>query len=78
MDRTIRVKFSHGVIEPLEKLEFSEGEEFTVIIPETPEKPIKKEVSIPIHPVKADVFLKHAGLVSVGGDAVAESGHYDE
>ena len=76
MGRTIRVKFSHGVIEPLEKLEFSE--EFTVIIPDTPEKPRKKEVSIPIHPVKADVFLKQAGLVSVGGDAVAESGHYDE
>ncbi len=42
MDRTIRVKFSHDVIEPLEKLEFSEGEEFTVIIPEAPEKPRKR------------------------------------
>jgi predicted DNA-binding antitoxin AbrB/MazE fold protein len=77
MDRTIRAKFSHGVIEPLEKLEFSEGEEFTVIIPKAPEKQKKKEVKAPIHPTEADVFLKHAGLVSVGGDAVAESRHYN-
>ena len=62
MVRTIRARFSHGVIEPLEKVEFSEGEEFTVIVPEAPEKPKKTEVKIPIHPVKADVFLKHAGL----------------
>lgn len=81
MARTIRARFSHGVIEPLEKVEFSEGEEFTVIVPEVsefPEKPKKKELKIPIHLVKADVFLKHAGLISVGGDAVEESGHYDE
>lgn len=31
MARTISVRFSHGVIKPLEKVEFSEGEEFTVI-----------------------------------------------
>jgi len=30
MARTIRVRFSHGVIKPLEKVEVSE-EEFTVI-----------------------------------------------
>lgn len=78
MSRTIRARFSHGVIEPLEKVEFLEGEEFTVIVPEVPEKPKKKELKIPIRLVKADVFLKHTGLISVGGDAVEESDHYDE
>jgi predicted DNA-binding antitoxin AbrB/MazE fold protein len=78
MDKTIRARFLNGVIEPLEKVTFSEGEEFTVIVPELPEKPKKKELKIPIHLVKADVFLKHAGLISVGGDAVEESDHYDE
>ena len=42
MGRTIRVRFSHGVIKPLEKVEFSEGEEFTVIIQEAPKKPKRK------------------------------------
>ncbi|HHT9137902.1 MAG TPA: antitoxin family protein [Candidatus Wunengus sp. YC60] len=42
MARTIKVRFSHGVIKPLEKVEFSEGEEFTVIIHETPKKPQRK------------------------------------
>ncbi|GAB62192.1 MAG: DUF104 domain-containing protein [Candidatus Jettenia sp.] len=42
MERTIRVRFSHGVIKPLEKVEFSEGEEFTVTIHEIHEKPKKK------------------------------------
>ena len=42
MARTIRVRFSHGVIKPLEKVEFSEGEEFTVIIHEAPKKPKRK------------------------------------
>lgn len=78
MARTIKARFSHGVIEPLEKVEFSEGEEFTVIVPDASEKPKKKEAEIPLYPIKADDFLKHAGLVSVGGDAVEESGHYDE
>ncbi|MEK7733048.1 MAG: antitoxin family protein [Planctomycetota bacterium] len=42
MARTIKARFSHGVIEPLEKVGFSEGEEFTVIVPEASEKPKKK------------------------------------
>lgn len=42
MARTIRARFSHGVIEPLENVEFSEGEEFTVIVPEASEKSKKK------------------------------------
>mgnify|MGYP001559322654 FL=1 len=42
MAKTIRVRFSHGVIKPLEKVEFSEGEEFNVTIHETPEKPKRK------------------------------------
>ncbi len=78
MSKTIRARFSRGVIEPLEKVEFSEGEEFTVVVPDTHEKPKKKETKILLHPIKADVFLKYAGMVSIGGDAVKESGHYDE
>ncbi len=78
MARTIRARFSHGVIEPLEKVEFLEGEEFTVIVPEVPEIPKKKELKTPIHLVKADVFLKHAGLISIGGNAVEDSDRYDE
>ncbi len=42
MARTIRARFSHGVIEPLEKVEFSEGEEFSVIIPAMSKKSKKK------------------------------------
>lgn len=42
MARTIRVRFSHGVIKPLEKVEFLEGEEFTVIIREAPKKTKRK------------------------------------
>lgn len=75
MARTIKARFSHGVIEPLEKVGFLEGEEFTVIVPEMPKKKASK---IPIHLVKADVFLKHAGLISIGGNAVEDSDRYDE
>jgi len=32
MGKTIRAKFSNGIIEPLEKLELTEGEEITVTI----------------------------------------------
>lgn len=78
MARTIRARFLHGVIEPLEKVEFLEGEEFTVIVPEVPEIPKKKESKKPVHLVKADVFLKHAGLISVGGNAVEDSDCYGE
>lgn len=42
MVRTISVRFSHGVIKPLEKVEFQEGEEFTVIIDETSKKSKRK------------------------------------
>lgn len=42
MSKTIRVRFSHGLIKPLEKVEFLEGEEFTVTIHEIHEKPKRK------------------------------------
>jgi len=42
MARTVRVRFSQGVIKPLEKVEFLEGEEFTVTIYEIHEKPKRK------------------------------------
>lgn len=35
MSKTIKAKFSNGVIEPLEKLDLEEGEEITVTITET-------------------------------------------
>ena len=38
MAKTIRARFSHGVIEPLEKIELPEGKEFTITIPEESEK----------------------------------------
>jgi len=34
MARTIRARFSHGVIEPLEKVEMPEGKEITITISE--------------------------------------------
>ena len=34
MSKTIRAKYSHGVIEPLEKVEFKEGEELFITITE--------------------------------------------
>jgi predicted DNA-binding antitoxin AbrB/MazE fold protein len=37
MGKTIRAKFSKGVIKPLEKLELEEGEEITVTILDLPE-----------------------------------------
>ena len=37
MSRTIRAKFSNGVIEPLEEVGLTEGEEITVTITEIPE-----------------------------------------
>ncbi|NUO10349.1 MAG: antitoxin family protein [Candidatus Brocadia sp.] len=43
MARTIRARFSHGVIKPLEKVEFLEGEEFIVTIYEIHEKPRKRK-----------------------------------
>lgn len=36
----------------------------------------KKQISIPT--VKADVFLRHAGIISVGGDAVKDSEYYEQ
>jgi predicted DNA-binding antitoxin AbrB/MazE fold protein len=38
MARTIKARFSNGVIEPLEKVEIPEGEEITVTIEETSER----------------------------------------
>lgn len=32
MTKSIKAKFSNGVIEPLEKVEFSEGEEITITV----------------------------------------------
>lgn len=34
MTKTIKVRFTHGVFVPLEKVELPEGEEFTITIPE--------------------------------------------
>jgi predicted DNA-binding antitoxin AbrB/MazE fold protein len=42
MSRTIRAKFSNGVIEPLEKLDLDEGEEITVTIIVLPKPSGKK------------------------------------
>ena len=44
MEKTIRAKFRDGIIEPLEKLEIEEGEEFliTVKIPMSPEHRFEK------------------------------------
>lgn len=36
MAKKIRVRFSHGVFKPLEKVEFPEGKEFTITIPDEP------------------------------------------
>lgn len=38
MARTIKARFSNGVIEPLEKIEIPEGKEVTVTIAEIPEE----------------------------------------
>ncbi len=42
MSKTIRAKFSNGVIEPLEELRLTEGEEITVTIMENPTPSGKK------------------------------------
>lgn len=49
MGKTIRARFSKGVIEPLEKVDIPEGEEFIVIITEVPSEP------------KEDAFARTAG-----------------
>jgi len=36
MSKTIKAKFRNGVIEPLEKVEFKEGEELTLTIVSLP------------------------------------------
>jgi predicted DNA-binding antitoxin AbrB/MazE fold protein len=41
MGKTIRAKFSKGVIKPLEKVDIEEGKEITVTITEVPLKPQK-------------------------------------
>ena len=38
MSRTIRVRFSKGLIEPLEKIDIGEGKEITVTIMEVPSR----------------------------------------
>ena len=79
MGRTIRARFSKGVIKPLEKVDVAEGREIAVTIKKLGEKEeVKKAVKIPLHLVRADTLLKYAGLVSIGGDAVKESEYYDE
>lgn len=42
MEKTIKARFSKGLIEPLEKLDFKEGEEIIVIISEIPLKGKRK------------------------------------
>lgn len=49
MGKTIRAKFTKGVIKPLEKIDIEEGKEIAVIIAEVPLKP------------KKDAFEKSAG-----------------
>ncbi|HEX3035546.1 MAG TPA: antitoxin family protein [Thermodesulfobacteriota bacterium] len=43
MARTFKAKFSKGVIEPLEKLDFEEGKEVTVTIIDMPAKPKEED-----------------------------------
>jgi predicted DNA-binding antitoxin AbrB/MazE fold protein len=38
MGKTIRARFSKGIIEPLEKVDLADGKEITVIIMEAPSK----------------------------------------
>ena len=45
---------------------------------ETREYEKDKKQKITVRSVKAETFLKCAGLVSVGGDAVKEAEYYDE
>ena len=42
MDRTIRARFSHGVIEPMERVELPEGKELTITISGKPAKDEKQ------------------------------------
>lgn len=42
MGKTIRAKFSKGLIKPLEKIDIEEGEEITISIAEAPPKVGKK------------------------------------
>jgi len=41
MGKTIKARFSKGMIEPLEKVEIREGEEITISIWEGPSRPVK-------------------------------------
>ena len=43
MSKTIKAKFRNGVIEPLEKVEFKEGEELTLTIVSLPGIELEKE-----------------------------------
>jgi len=45
MGKTIRARFSRGVIEPLEKVEIREGEVITISILETKPKPVRESFS---------------------------------
>ncbi len=37
MGRTIKARFTKGVFKPLEKVDITEGKEFTITVPEEPE-----------------------------------------
>ena len=37
MARTIKARFTKGVFKPLEKVDITEGKEFTITVPEEPE-----------------------------------------
>jgi len=41
VEKTVKAKFSKGMIEPLEKVEIREGEEITISILEASPKPVK-------------------------------------
>jgi len=45
MPKTLKARFSKGVIEPLEKVEIGEGEEITISILKTPPRSVKRRFS---------------------------------
>jgi len=60
MAKTIRARYSHGVIEPLEKVEFKEGEELFITITETFTKEFIRE---------EEQRDKHWGSLAISGFA---------
>ena len=57
MLRTIRARFSHGVIEPLEKVEMPEGKEITIYEKENGNITVAMITSVP-HTASSDYEVK--------------------